>query len=79
MNTEARLLAVLRKVNKDIPDDPDTDLLSAHLIDSFDMVRLVSDIEEEFDIELDPEDIVPEHFRSEKAMADLIVAYSKGR
>ncbi|MCI7331071.1 MAG: acyl carrier protein [Selenomonadaceae bacterium] len=79
MKTEERLLAILRTVNKDIPDNPDTDLLATHLIDSFDMVNLVSDIEEEFDIELDPEDIVPEHFRSVKAMAALIAAYGKGR
>ena len=79
MKTEERLLAILRTVNKDIPDNPDTDLLATHLIDSFDMVNLVSDIEEEFDIELAPEDIVPEHFRSVKAMAALIAAYGKGR
>lgn len=75
MNTHEHLLAVLRTVNKDIPDDPDLDLLAAHLLDSFDMVHLVAGIEEAFDIELDPEDIVPEHFRTAAAMQALVERY----
>lgn len=66
---------MLRTVNKNIPDDPTIDLLAAHLIDSFDMVNIVASIEEAFDIELDPEDIVPEHFRTMGDILSLVRKY----
>lgn len=77
MNKQERLLAVLRTVNKDIPEDPNLDLLAAHLLDSFDMVRLVAGLEETFNIELDPEDIVPEHFRTITAIETLVEKYER--
>ncbi len=76
MNKQERLLTVLRTVNKNIPDNPGVDLLAAHLLDSFDMVNLVASIEEAFSIELDPEDIVPEHFRTVGDMEALIEKYA---
>lgn len=42
------------------------------LLDSFDIVTLVSEIEEKFDIMIDALDIVPEKFESVDAIAELI-------
>ena len=69
---QEKLLEILRKVNKAIPDDPTVNLLANHLLDSFDMVNLVTDIEEEFSIELDPEDILPENFASLQKIQELV-------
>ena len=62
-------------MNKAIPDDPTVNLLANHLLDSFDMVNLVTDIEEEFSIELDPEDILPENFASLQKIQELVEKY----
>ena len=39
------------------------------------MVNLVTDIEEEFSIELDPEDILPENFASLQKIQELVEKY----
>lgn len=72
---QEKLLEILRKVNKAIPDDPTVNLLANHLLDSFDMVNLVTDIEKEFSIELDPEDILPENFASLQKIQELVEKY----
>lgn len=71
MDTREKVTAVLQKVNSDIKND-DTDLLAAALLDSFDIVNLVSQLEENFGAEIDPTDIVPENFRTISAIAALM-------
>lgn len=71
MNTKEKVIAVLQKINSDIKND-DTDLLAAGLLDSFDIVNLVSQLEDAFGIEIDPRHIVPENFRTISAIAALM-------
>lgn len=66
-----KVTTVLQTVNSDIKND-DTDLLAAGLLDSFDIVNLVSQLEETFGVEIDPADIVPENFRTISAIAGLM-------
>lgn len=47
-------------------------LIDDGVIDSFDMVALVSEIMDEFNIRISVEDIVPENFNSREAMMALI-------
>lgn len=61
------------------PVDPDTPLLSTAVIDSFDVVALLSVIEDRYGVEIDPESIDVASFdtptqmleRIEKARAEL--------
>ena len=66
-----KVTTVLQTVKSDIKND-DTDLLAAGLLDSFDIVNLVSQLEETFGVEIDPADIVPENFRTISAIAGLM-------
>ena len=55
-------------------DDVDVDypLLEKHVIDSLGMVKLITVIEEEFDVEIDDEDVVPDNWRTIGDIARLV-------
>mgnify|MGYP000854932251 FL=1 len=71
MDTREKVTEVLKTVNPDIKND-DADLLATGLLDSFDIVNLVSQLEEAFGAEIDPIDIVPENFQTISAIAALM-------
>jgi methoxymalonate biosynthesis acyl carrier protein len=70
---------LLRFVEQDLPDGtdlrPDTDLLLSGTLDSLGVVRVVHWLEDELDIEIDPADVVLEHFQT----VDAMVAYAERR
>ncbi len=49
-----------------------TNLLKAGIIDSFDIVNIVSALEERFAIDISSEEIVPENFSSVESMATMV-------
>lgn len=50
----------------------DYPLLDNHVVDSFGMLTLISLIEEEFSVEIDDEDIVPDNFRTIGSIASFV-------
>jgi acyl carrier protein len=54
--------------------DEDYPLLAKQVIDSLGMLKLVSVIEEEFDVEIDDDDIVPDNWRTIRDIAALVEA-----
>ncbi len=72
---ENEILALLKKISDEIPDDVHINILTEGIIDSFDIVNIVSIIEENYSIELDAEDIVPENFYSVSVIAKLVEKY----
>ena len=71
-DNEKRILEILHSFNDDIPNDVKTNLLAGGYIDSFDIVNIVSELEESFNIEIIPEKIVPENFENLSQMAKLV-------
>ncbi len=55
-----------------IPVEPGTDLLLTGLVDSLGVVQIVSWMESELDIVVEPTDVVLEHFQTVDAMADFV-------
>ncbi len=47
-------------------------LVSDGILDSLDIMRLIMELENEFDIEIDPEDVLSENFESVEAIIGLI-------
>lgn len=62
---------ILKKMRPDV-DLECTSLIDDGVLDSFDIVTLVSELISEFDVEINVEDIVPENFNSVEAMYDLV-------
>ena len=49
-----------------------TTLIDDHILDSFGILSLVSEIEDAFEIEVSPAELIPENFNSAKALWEMI-------
>ena len=67
-----KLLEILYDIRPEINFMGMNDFLDNDVLDSFDIITLVSDIEEAFSISISGDDILPENFNSLEAMMDLI-------
>ena len=66
------LLEILRDLHPDVDFTKEDKLIDDMILDSFDIVTLISEISEEFDVTITAENIIPENFNSAQALYDLI-------
>lgn len=66
------LLKLLKKIKPEVNFEENKHLIDNEELDSFDIVTIVATINDEFDIEIKPGDIIPENFNSAEAMYELI-------
>jgi len=66
------LLTLLKECCPDVDFENSGKLISDKVIDSVDLVSIISDIEDRFEIEIDMEQIEPENFDSVEAIWALI-------
>lgn len=67
-----RLLEILNDIEPDVDYETEDRLIDGKILDSFRIITLISQISEEFDVELGPEQLIPENFNSAKAMWQMI-------
>lgn len=67
-----RLLEVLSECCPDVDFDAEKELITGKVIDSVDLVAVVSDIEDEFGISIPMEELVPENFDSIEAIWEMV-------
>ena len=72
MSNKDELLEILNDIDPDIDYENETQLIDGKVLDSFSIITLVSQICENFDIELGPELLVPENFNTVDAMLVMI-------
>ena len=53
---------------------PATELITDNLIDSMEFLEMVSFLEEKFNIELDPDVLTPENFKTPMTVASMVAA-----
>ena len=58
------LLEILNEIDDTIDYETETGLIDDHLLDSFAIISLVSELEEAFDISIDAAEMTPENFNS---------------
>ena len=56
------LLEILQDIDDSVDYENETALIDDHILDSFGIITLISEIEEHFDIEVDAAEMTPENF-----------------
>ena len=67
-----KLIEILKKYNADVDYNTHEHLIDEEVLDSFDIISIVADIDREFDVEITAKDIIPENFNSAKKLYELI-------
>lgn len=67
-----QLLEILSELHPDVDFETADDLIDGKVLDSFDIVTLVAEIDSEFDVAIPAEELVPENFNSAEAIYSLI-------
>ena len=66
------LMEILESMRPDIDYTKEKSLVTDRLLESFDIISLVTEIGDEFDVKVKPADLVPENFDSVEAMWAMI-------
>jgi len=63
---------MLKGLHPDVDFETCETLIDDKILDSFDIITLVADINSEFDVTIPAEEIIPENFNSARALYALI-------
>ena len=66
------VMEILLGIRPDVDFENATKLIDDNILASLDIVAIVGEFNDEFDIEISVEDLVPENFNSVDAMVELI-------
>lgn len=67
-----RLIEIMEDIQPDADYYTCETLVDSGILDSFAILTLIAEIEEEYDVRITPADIVPHNFNSAKALYSLI-------
>ncbi len=65
-----QVLNILKNINPSIKEEEN--LIEKGLIDSFEVVNIIMELEEAFDIEIDPDDVIAENFQTVDTIYQLV-------
>lgn len=68
-----KLIEILEEARPDVEFETAKTLIDDEILDSFDIISIVSEINEEFDIKINVNDLLPENFNSVEDIMELIV------
>ena len=67
-----QLMGILKDLRADVDFEKEKKLIDDGILDSFDIVTLVSELNSEIDVEINVMDLEPENFNTIEAMLELI-------
>jgi len=68
----SELLEILQEMHDDIDFATHKTLIDDNVIDSFDIITLIAEIDDRMGVRIPPEELVPENFNSYAAISALI-------
>lgn len=70
------LIEILENLHPEVDFETCTTLIDDKILDSFDIISVISEINEEFDVVIPAEEIIPENFNSAQALYELVTRLS---
>lgn len=67
-----KILEILKGIRSDIDFENETALIDNNVLDSFDIVTIVTELTDAYDVTITAEDMEPENFNSAAAMLRLV-------
>lgn len=69
---ESKIVEILREIKEEIVSYAGDNMLEEGVIDSFDVIDIMSSLEEQFDIEIDAEYAVAENFANKETIIKMM-------
>jgi len=69
-----KILEILNDIRPDVDFNEETNLVDGGILDSFDIVSIISELNDAFDIHIRVTDLKPENFNSLDAIVQLVVS-----
>lgn len=66
------LIEILKEIKDDVDFENCTDLIDGRYLDSFDIIQIISAIDEEYDVKVPASEIIPQNFNSAKALWAMV-------
>ena len=67
------ILDILQELHEDVDFENEEKLVDDKILDSFDLVTLVAELGEEFDVEITAKDFVTENFNSVERLTNMVI------
>ena len=67
-----KVLEILKAVRRDVDFENEKLLIDDSILDSFDIISIVSDLNEAFDVDITADELEPENFNSLDAIVALV-------
>ena len=77
MSKKERVISILNEVKPTRDLSEIEDIVEGGYLDSFELMFLITKLSEEFNIEIDVEEVVPENFNSVAAIAEMVEKLEK--
>ncbi len=74
-----QVLEILNDINSDVDYETETALVDDGILDSFELVSLVSELNSAFDINITVVDFVPENFNTLAALVAMVERLASGK
>lgn len=72
-----KLLEILKGIRPDVDFENETALIDDGILDSFDVVSIISELDDEFDVQIRINELDPENFNSAEAIWKLVQELKK--
>ena len=66
------VMEILEEARPDVDFTKETRLIDDEILDSFDIISIVGELNDAFDIEINVNDLLPENFNSAEAIFELV-------